>query len=302
MYTFRFNPVFEEWVIIGEAIPKPTDLPDSALVNPGRKGDFLAANNPKTPFILDPELNHGFKGTPGQRQPEPKLDQLLHPEQPPVGEYEFLLYRGGKGLFEWGAKEWEEWMLLLIERIWQLHHNPHLHHFGFRFHTRGVMSLGGKYLRVGDLIASSHPLLGMNKLLDAKTAEKLKHKEQLLMAEFSGIGSLYATSAPSQKRELWFLPEKLTPSLDGIPDSPRRGLARLLAGLLPLLQSEFPKSAWILELHTSMSGMNPDSTWWLQIFEDPDGASSLAENLLPVKPLPEGFWQKLKYQLPKVRG
>ena len=298
MYTFRYNPVVEAWVLLGEPRPKTQEIKPAHLVDPQTEANFLVANLPLSPFVLDPDQNGGFKGVPSERVVT--NSSLLFPEQAPVGEYELLLYQGQKGFYDFGPKEWEEWMLLVVNRVWAFHKNPHLHYLGLRLHTSALLSLGGQYLRVGDLICTKERLIGLGHTLEAQLAHKLRQKEDRLGIHYPGVATVYANSAPTQIQELWLLPEHLHPNFDSLDGRGRKGIAKLLSKLMPLLHQEMPQSEWVIELHSAMSGMEPTSTWWIQIFEEPAGNQNVPNSYLALKPLPEAFWQKLKHKLPQT--
>src|SRR5262249_16661097 len=145
MYTFRFNPVFEQWVMVGGPVVAPRSLKPADLLDVGRRDGFQAASYPRQPFILEPP-----------RTPHELETSLLYQEQPPVGEYELLLYKQVPDFFSWDTAHWEAWLSLVQQRLCQALLNPHLHYVQLVLHTSALESIEG-YQRVGDLIVTSHP-------------------------------------------------------------------------------------------------------------------------------------------------
>ena len=282
MYTFRFNPVFQQWVILGEPVPHTLILQDGHKIVPTLQDapDFFAATYPRQPFLLDPE--HIKKHE----------DDLLYAPQSPVGEYELLMYSGSKSFFEFSGDEWGQWLLLLSERFRHIHMNPHLHFAMVRLLTRGLQSAGPELLRVGDLIAASHPLSGMSVTMPHDLIHKLIEKERLFVIHHSEHGALYIPTAPLHEHELWYLP-KTTSTLDSMSASSRSELAEILSAVFAVLGQEFPGEFWSMTVHTPMAGVANDSSWWIQFHQEVMQEASI----LPLKPFPERFAFTMRHVL-----
>src|SRR5690606_29626340 len=54
MYSFRFNPVFEQWVLLGGQFASSLAVSAAHKIDVGRQGDFAAVTYPRQPFLLDP--------------------------------------------------------------------------------------------------------------------------------------------------------------------------------------------------------------------------------------------------------
>src|SRR4051812_27095540 len=119
MFAFRFNPVFDQCVMVGGVVLTPRAVQPAHLLDVGSRDGFVAATYPRQPFILEPAK---------ARAPHPQDAGMLYAEQAPVGEYELLLYNGPTDFFIWTSAEWDGWLKLVQQRIRQLHHNPYLHH------------------------------------------------------------------------------------------------------------------------------------------------------------------------------
>ena len=270
MYTFRFNPIFEQWVLLGEPIPGSLTIQPNQVEKQG--GLFVAVDHPRTPFVLDAA---------GARDTE----HLVHPAQAPVGEYELMIYRGDTDFFAWSTEEWSEWLLLLNDRIRQFHHNPHLHFLSAHLSTRAIHTLGDNYQRVGDLIATSHPIAGTPPQPSAHLLEKLHAKEKIFQVYQDASGTLLAPSAPLHPKELWYLPKTARQGIDGLEKTERDHLAHTLSLTFAVLKEEFPALPFTMQIHTGMAGGgHSHQTWWIQIYEDVYG-----ENSLPMQPYPERF-------------
>lgn len=282
MHTFRFNPVFNQWVLLGAPVTVPLEIKESQLLDIGKQAGLAAATYPRQPFLLEPNAKHQ----------SPIDKSLLYASQSPVGEYELLLFTEEAAPYDWTAKQWDSWLMLIQQRITQLHHNPYLHFVYFTFHTAALHSTNG-YQRVGDLIAASHPVSGMSVHLDEETAEKLRKKEDLFVVTDTGEGDLYVPSAPLYAKEVWYLPKTYRSGIDQIEKKEREALAHILAKLMPALHAEFPEAQFCVTIHTSMAGMADDTTWWLQLYQLEYGQLGP----LPVHPLPEAFVQHLHFLL-----
>lgn len=255
MYTFRFNPVFNQWVLLGEQMPQALALlPAHTLM---RQGDFLVASYPRQPFLLDPPT-----------QKKHHAQDLAYAAQPAVGEYEIIVYTGKKELWQWVAEEWEAWTLVVAERLRQLHLNPHLHFVSLNLHTSALNTLGDATQRVGDLVATSHPLAGMEPQMTQDLLVKLVEKEKLFVVQHKKHGALYVPSAPTQHQEVWYLPVDAQGGFEDTPAAGRKTVAEALAALMTTLHTEFPTEQYIIRLHTAMAGMGKEMSWWLQIFQE----------------------------------
>jgi hypothetical protein len=282
MHTYRFNPVFNRWVLLGGPVAAPLELKESHFLDVGRKDGFSAATYPRQPFLLEPPA----------RRAEKIDDALLYPSQAPVGEYELLLYSGEKTPFEWTSKEWSQWLTLLQQRLLQFHLNPYLHFAYFNFHTKAIGSIEG-YLRVGDLIATSHAIAGSPDPFSTEIANKLRKREELFVVEETPVGDLYVPSAPLHNREVWFIPKTYRTGIEQIEKNEREGLATILHTLMTALSKEFEEVPFCITIHTNMANMADDATWWLQVYQDDMG--TLGD--LNVRPLPEAFVQHLHFLL-----
>jgi hypothetical protein len=278
MHTFRFNPVFRQWVLLGTPVSHEVTLTSAHLLHSGAKDDFLAATNPKQPFVMDPPTLHGNA-------------HALVQEQPPVGEYEFLLSKGSKTLREWGVKEWEQWLALLQKRLLHLHHNPHLTHVQVALHTAWVGSVGESYKRVGDVIATSHPVAGAVPLLEKELVNKLRHTERGYIIHDGDDGIMYAPSAPQCTKEVWYIPANQSGGFDASSTSARLHTAEALTLLMRGMLTEWRHEHFILELHTSLVDKRSDATWWIRIYQEQRRMPAT----LTVLPLPEQFVRDLSY-------
>lgn len=280
MYTFRFNPVFRQWVLLGHPLKHDLSLEPAHLLHSGSKGDFLASVNPQQPFIMDPPSRHGTV-------------QALHREEPPVGEYELLLYSGKKALANWGAPEWEQWLELLQKRILHLHHNPHLHHTQAVFSLAWQDTVGAGYKRVGDLIATSHPVAGDVPLLDSELVEKLRRSERGYILHDGDDGMIYSPSAPLFEKEIWYVPFQQEGAIERANTMTRVHTSEALALIMKGLLSEWPQEKFIIELHTTFVTKHDDATWWIRIYQQGPHVSVGLSSL----PLPEKFVRDLSYLL-----
>jgi hypothetical protein len=280
MFTFRFNPLFKQWVMVGGAVVTPQQIGAANLLDVGAGNGFQAASYPRQPFILEPK---GETAEPGS---------LMHREEPAVGEYELLLYQGEQHFFSWDVAHWEHWLSLLQHRLRQLHHNPYLHFASVSLSTSALASVEN-YQRVGDLIAASHPLHGFLPLLSSELAERLQRKEPDFALFDDDRGRLYVPPAPLHDQEVWYLPATLSPGIDGLGAADRHQVAVVLSRLMHALHEEFPHRSYRMHLATELGGSQNDGTWWIQIYaEGPERA-------LTVRTLPEAFLTKLALILGK---
>lgn len=279
MYTFRYNPSVGRWVLLGGAVTQSLHLTSAHLIHDERDAEFVAATYPRQPFIVEPPERFGHP------------DDLLYAEQPPVGEYELLLYRGPEPMAAWDAKLWERWIMLVQRRLIQLLHNPYLHHVRLTYRTAAEQGIDG-FHRVGDLMATSHPIAGEPAELTAEMAAKIREREPLFTVHADQFGSLQVPSAPLYYDEVWYLPHHARSSLEMVHGEEREGLARTLAMLMRKLRSVHRDRQYILELHTSLAPENEEITWWIQVYREMHH-----DSLLPVQPLPETVVQQLRYTL-----
>lgn len=285
MYTFRFNPVFKQWVLLGEVIPTNVAVLPVHGLDKGKKihPDFSAAHFPRSPFLLDPPKGH-----------KKHEDDLLFAAEAPVGEYEVMIYNGEQDFYKWPTKTWEQWLLLLNERIRAMHHNPHLHFINLKLHTRSLHTTGELQQRVGDLIATSHPIAGMSTPLASELVHKLLDKEKLFAVYHDAAGTLYTPSAPLNDKELWYFPKEAGGSIEMLGAHERKNLAHSLSLAFAVLKEEFPTSNFLMTIHTAMAGAATDeTTWWIQIHAEETGFN----NPLSMRPLPERFTFLMKQLL-----
>lgn len=282
MYTFRFNPVFGKWVMLGGAVHQPHPITDAHILDVGKDDDLMAASYPRQPFLIEPPAGKPF---------HVHEDQLFA-SQPPVGEYELLLYKGATNLFSWNSKQWEAWLNLVQHRLRQLHHNPYLHYVHVTLHTQSLDS-APPYARVGDIIAASHQLVGLSTPMDTELADKIADKESVFTIIEDDNGRLYVPSAPLYEKEVWFIPTHYHPGFEQTSKEERRDLAQVLAVLIRQLKLEHPHEEYILDLHTALAGHHEETTWWLQIYRAESGVPSV----LPIRALPEAFVQHIRYLL-----
>lgn len=280
MHTFRFNSVFRHWVLLGSPVSHEVELTPAHLLHSGSIGDFLAATNPSQPFVMDPPSMHN------------SAHALVH-EHAPVGEYELLLYKGEKNLVSWGKKEWEQWLELLQKRLLHLHHNPHLHHVHVSFHSGWLDSTGKEYKRVGDIIGTSHPVAGAAPLLEHELVGKLRQSERGYIIHDGDDGMIYAPSAPSFNKEVWYIPAGQGGGFESVHAGARQHAAEALALLMKGLHMEWPQEHFVIELTTSLVDKRGDATWWIRIFQEERRMPAT----LSVLPLPEKFVRDLAYLL-----
>ena len=274
MFTFRFNPLFKQWVMVGGAVVAPQRVGPAHLLDVGAADGFQAATYPRQPFILEPK---GETAQPGS---------LMHREEPAVGEYELLLYQGPQAFFDWDAAHWERWLTLLHHRLRQLHQNAHLHYVTVSLSTAALTTIEN-YQRVGDLIAASHPLHGFLPLLSTDLADRLRRKEPDFCLFDDSRGRLYVPPAPLHDQEIWYVPSAFRPGIDGLDSSERSQVAAVLSRLVHALHDEFPHRSYRLQIATELGGKDSDGTWWVQIYAEGP------EHSLAVRTLPEAFLAKL---------
>ncbi|MEI6477525.1 MAG: hypothetical protein WCO52_00870 [bacterium] len=277
MHTFRYNPVFRQWVLLGSPVATPLEVTDAQLLNIGRGTDLVAASYPRQPFILDP----------GSKRPE--SDQRLYSDEPAVGDYELFLYGGKKHFFEWQAKQWEEWLVLAQHRIIQLHHNPHLHYVSLILATSALDTVKG-YQRVGDLVSTSHPVAGEIPLMTHELADKLLAKERSYIVHEGKHGSLRVPSAPLGEQEVWYVPTEYERGIEQMGAAGRKECATVLAKLVSSLHTEFPRAQYVLTVYTAMASHKEETTWWIRISRE---NASAADGAIGTRAFPEGFLRTL---------
>jgi len=276
MYTFRFNPLFNKWVLLGTALPTSVTLKPGNIILGGRDPEFFAATNPRNPFIIEPEKNARVTGR-------------MYADQPAVGEYEFLLFQGKAKPAQWSAKEWDRYLSLLQQRLSQAHHNPHIHHAYVSFLGAALASVPG-YQRVGDLVLTSHPVAS-ERLLSAELAAKILAKDSSYVIRSDAHGALYVPSAPMDTHEAWYVPQGSFSGIERIASKDRMAFAKSLAALMPVLEDEFPKVSFTMEIHTSLVE-EQGHTWWVRIFSATHEGTPLS-----VRPMPEKFRSILELRL-----
>ncbi len=282
MNIYRYNPVFNQWVLLGAHSLTDIDITDRHLLDIGKTQHFVAATIPRQPFIMDP--------------PEKRAqvaDDLLYQSQPPVGEAETMLYTGEFSLSEWEIREWDAWLMLIQQRIMQVYQNPYVHFVKFSFSTAMQRTAGPAYLRVGDLISTSHPIAGSQVVLQTELVAKLRAKERAFIILNNDAGDLYVPSAPLFEKEVWFLPKRTQPTFEKISKDERQDIARLMRTLFRSLHTEYHGQDFVFTLHTSLNEMSEESTWWMQITQQEVNTLSS----YPVRPLPEAFARRLEFAL-----
>jgi hypothetical protein len=285
MHTFRFNPVFRQWVLLGSPVPVQVEVTAAQLLSIGKGNDLVAATYPKQPFILDPK--------PGV--PKTPAGERLYADEPALGEYELFLYGGKHHFYDWKQKQWEAWLTLAQQRILQFHHNPHIHFAALSLHTSALDSVSG-YQRVGDLIGTSHQIAGEMPLLTPTLADKLFAKERGYVLHESKQGRLQVPSAPLGEQEVWYVPTAYKRGIEQIGKSEREECAFVLAKLFPALHEEYPRDNYVLTVYTAMADHKEEITWWIRIQRQ-------ATHTTPVqsRPYPEGFLRTLRILLTTKR-
>jgi hypothetical protein len=281
MYAFRYNPLVKRWVLLGGPIQQHIELSSAHFLGGATHKEFVAATYPKQPFLVEPPETFGE--APG----------LAYKEEPPVGEYELLLYSGDKNLADWGVDEWDAWLQLAQHRLLQLHHNPYLHHVQLTLRTAAEHSIA-KFHWVGDLIATSHPIAGNPIELTAELAQKICQREAVFTLHKDEYGSLQVPSAPTFHDEVWYLPTEIRAGIEGVHGKERQAVAQLLAWVIGRLRTVHPHFHYALTIHTVLAGDHDDACWWFQLHREVPNAEFSA---LPIQPLPELVLQQLRYVL-----
>lgn len=283
MYTFRFNPVCEQWVLLGTPVPTDLSIKPSHLLDVGKRDGFMAATYPRQPFILDAER-------PKQHSPD-----RLYADQQPVGEYELLLAEHQQPFFKWQAAQWEAWLSLVQQRIVQFHHNPQLHYLYLALDTGALDTAGKNYQRVGDLVAVSHPVFGEDLVMTAELAEKICARESIYTVAENEYGRLQVPSAPLHEHEAWYIPKRQVSGIEQLTKQERKALAETLADFMAVVHDEWPEDRYLLTLHTSLAAKHRDLLWWVQIHKKTGDLGAL-----PVRPLPERFVRDLALRFKKA--
>jgi hypothetical protein len=279
MHTYRYNPLFHRWVLLGTPVPHTVQLEEaSLLLSPHKGGQFLAAEHPEQPFLIDPPAHHGTA-------------ELLHQERPPVGEYELMLHTRHIPLHEWGSDEWSAWLHLLVKRLRRIHGNPHLHHVQIAFHTGWCLTTGSKFQRVGDIIATSHEVAGAAPLLSHELLEKLRARERNYILHDGRDGTLYVPSAPQFEKEVWYVPHDQNGSVAEADTKTLGHTAEALALLMKAMIGEWRAEHFVLEVHTSLANVPEDSSWWIRVYQE----ARRTPATLTVVPMPEKFARDLGY-------
>lgn len=279
MHTFRFNPLFKHWVVLGNHVPHTIRIERGHLLHSGEKGQFVAATNPRQPFIIDKPSVQGSVS-------------MLHREEPAVGEYELMLYQGDRELRDWRVEEWDSWLSLLRARVLSLHANPLLHHLTITFHSSHLKTVEG-YARVGDVIATSHPVAGAAPLIEHELIQKLREKERGYILHDGPDGFMYAPSAPLMEKEVWYVAPHQHGAFDRVDREERMHTAEALALLTRAYLHEWPTMHLAIEVHTSFGSSPSDSSWWIRVYEE----EALTPATVVVRPLPEKFIRDLSYLL-----
>ena len=275
MHMFRYNPLFKTWVMIGSPISNALSVTQAHILTNGKSNGFVAATHPRHPFLLDPETK--------KVQP---ASERLYKDNPALGDYELLLYSGSQDFWEWDTKTWQNWILLVQQRLIQSYHNPHLHYAQFSFSTSDLDSIKG-FQRVGDLVLTSHPLQEVPMLTEELT-HKILSKELDYVIHQDGFGALYVPSAPTEDGEVWYLPQPQSPQIDSIGKDQRLATARILHKLFTALHHEYPSSQHVLHIYTYLSNSNEDISWFIRIHKKTE-----KPGVVPVHSAPEFFAQKL---------
>lgn len=277
MYILRFNPVFNQWVLLGAPIPAPVTIAPGNLLDIGKTKHLVAATYPRPIFMVDERTT-----------PAPGGEGRLYTDQAPIGEYELFLGFEHGNLFSWSPGLWEEWISLLQLRLLQVHHNPQLHQVLFALHTNALGTVQG-YQRVGDLLATSHAIAGELPVVTPELAEKIGEKDWLYKIKTGKFGFLYVPSAPLAEHEIWYLPTTGKAGFEEVSKDERTSLAEMLSHLMAGLHAEYPHDHYVLRLYTSIASPNNESIWWLRVHRDiPQGA------IVPLRSFPEPLVRHLK--------
>ena len=278
MHTYRYNPVYKAWYLIGAPIVEPEKISEGMLYAPN-KGDFVAASYPREVFVMEP---------PKKKEYQVDHHDLLHLSQPPVGEYDLLLYRKEADFWHFTSKHWEKLLELLQLRIMAAQQNVHIQYLDFTINTALLYSFQG-YLRVGDLVSSSHQIFEDSEVITGELLNKLK-KETLFSIRDDVTGWVYVPSAPKYCKEVWYIANKA----GGFEGAEKKELAAFLAKLLTFLHEEWIDESWIVKLHTSFTGSRADSHWWVQIYQNDANKDTQIHGILPQRLNPEGYVKILK--------
>jgi hypothetical protein len=280
MHTFRFNPVFEHWVVLGSSIPREVSIRPGDLLHNGGKARFEVANFPGNQFLLD---------APSRRSEAP----TLHREQPALGEYELVLQRDTNPVGLWSAEDWTAWITLVRARLANGHHNPKLHHAVVEFRSRFLNTIAdATYQRVGDIIMTSHAVAGATPRLSTDLVDKLREHESGYVLHDGPDGMMYAPSAPLHAHEVWYVPQDQGDALSDASSKVCKHTGEALALVVRALCSEWPKQELAVVVHTAVVQGSTQHSWWIQIFADAGQQASVQ-----AVPLPEPFLRTLSYLL-----
>lgn len=279
MPTLRYNPVTMQWSLLGGHTEHTVHITHAHIQEQARHPELLAACYPNSPFALE-----------GEDAPIPTNDHLLYAEEPAVGEYELMLYRGDQDVFTWDSSLWQAWVELLQSRLLAFHRNPYLHSVRVAMHTGLQQSAAPAYRRVGDLIATSRPLSGHLALLSPELIKLLLERESAFTVFHNPYGSLQAPSAPTHADELWYLPNGHVPRLEAIRGAELAGLAKTLEVSCAALRKSHLNHDYVFTFHTTMGVPDAIGSWWLQMHRHvPHGT------VLPVQTPQEQLVQRLRY-------
>lgn len=282
MNSYRYNPVYKKWYLIGAPIIEPEKISKGMILDPSNRGDFLAASYPRELFVLD---------APSKKDFQLQHTDVLHLSNPPLGEYDLLLYKGGADFWNFTSGQWEKLLEQLQLRILAVHKNLAVQYLDFTLSTKLLYSFQG-YLRVGDLVGASHQIFEDYADISFELAEKLK-AETLFEISQGKHGRLYAPCAPKYNKEVWYISNKI-----GGFESASTGevveVASYLAKLISFLRQEWIEENWTIKLHTSINASREEMVWWFQIYQDNSNQSSLIHGILPQRLNPEGYVHLLK--------
>lgn len=281
MPTLRYNPVTAQWSLLGGQSEHTVHITQAHIQEQARHPELLAACYPNSPFAIESE-----------DAPIPTNEHLLYAEEPAVGEYELLLYRGEQDIFTWNSALWEGWLELLQTRLLAFHRNPYLHSVRVVLHTGLQQSTAPLFRRVGDLIATSRPLTGQLPLLSPELIKLMIDREAAFTVLHDPHGSLQAPSAPTHADELWYLPSGHSPRLETLRGNELRSLAKTLEVTCAALRRSHLNHDYLFTIHTTMGVPDAEGSWWLQLHRHvPHGT------ILPVQSPPEMLVQRLRYAI-----
>jgi hypothetical protein len=267
MHAIRFNPVLEQWVLLGEAIPE--SLAHLSLtkhqVFPGNT-EWHHSDHPRSPFVIDAPRT-------GRHHHD-----LIVAEHAAIGEYDLLTYAGDKSVGQWEASEWELWLSAIAMRFQSVKQNHALHYCGAQMRTKGLASTGPDQLRVADCIATSHKISGAIGSLDAVLVEKITTKEGLFVVRKQDGMVCYVPSAPTHRNEVWLL--STNPDSGVIHHDSKKslhGCAQMLTQVYKALDATEGKPDWVVTIHSDLQNTQ-GRNWWIQIHQDDAGALAMVHS------------------------